>query len=149
MKITKENVKTFIASNLLWGISLILILSGWTYALWAKSWSTWSSVTASDFQNLRNDVVYLKNFTEWTLTVADDNSITISALWSCTEYNECEADPDVPWEWQFSGCIERDMGIKSSNIATDWIHYYNDGSSYYKITQCSRTNGTVKILFKQ
>lgn len=143
MKITKENVKTFIASNLLWGISLILILSGWTYALWAKSWSKWNTVTASDFQNLRNDVVYLKSFSEWTLSVASNGSVTGPVWRHCLQHSDC-------YTQNISTCDSyiRDMGIKSSNISTGWIHYYNDGYYYYKITQCTRAPSTLKILFK-
>lgn len=54
MKINKNKIKNFITNNILGGLSMIIVLSWGVNALNTHTWSKGSTVSASQFTDLRN-----------------------------------------------------------------------------------------------
>ena len=98
IKNKKVVIKNFLKNNLLWLVSLILILTLWTYAAWDSRMSTWSVITAADWNNM---VVQIKAnkaaaFSTWGLKL----------YWRCTQ------------AWALCLNSNNEWGTVSSNLNT-------------------------------
>jgi len=119
----KLSKKELLKANFFWLLSFITILSWWTYAAWDDIKSTWSTLTAAEWNNMVTRITavpyYTKSCTAWNVFLS---------WWNITSTNWGKT-----WPWK---------------IGDAWT--YRNGYNYERrlnITEC--VNWYAKICGQQ